>query len=135
MARQHGKDTVIKVNNVDISVHCSNSQMQRKADSHDSTGYGVNDYTYKAGLKGGTLNLDGNYDTSAVTGPGVVLDPLIGAEAVPVVRRVQGTGSGKPQQAFNAQVVSYQESSPYNDIVKWSAELTISGAVDATPQP
>lgn len=133
MARQHGKATVVIVNSVDISLHCTQSDMGREADSHDTTGYGVDDYTYAGGLKGATFTVSGRYDTTGATSPRVVIESQL-SNIVPVKRRVEGTGSGKPQQAFNAEVTKYSESSPYNDMVTWSAEFKISGPVDVTPQ-
>jgi len=133
MARQHGKSTVVKVNAVDLTQYTSNSQISRKGDAHDVTGGGVDDYVHAGGLKGGTFTMDGTYDTTAVTGPRAALQGLL-ATSVPIIRQPEGTGTGKPQDSFNAVMTGYSESNPVSDMVKWSAEFTISGAVTTTPQ-
>ena len=44
MAKKHGKDTVLKVNAQDISAYTSDSGLNEGTDTHDSTGYGVDDH-------------------------------------------------------------------------------------------
>jgi hypothetical protein len=133
MARVHGKDTVIKLDDNDLSAYCKNSSVTRDADSHDTTGYGVDDYTYLGGLLKGEASISGDYDSTASTGPGAVIRPLIGT-VVTFIRQLEGTGSGKPQESMSVLVGKFVETSPYNDIVSWSLDMTRSGAIDDTAQ-
>jgi hypothetical protein len=41
---------------------------------------------------------------------------------------------GKPQRSATVLVKSYNQSAPVADIVRWTAELTISGTVSNTAQ-
>lgn len=133
MSRSHGKRTVITVEAVDISPHCNTSALTRTAKVHETTGYGADDEANDPGLKGGKFTMGGSYDTNATTGPSVALDPLVGTK-VSVVRKTEGTGTGKPSQAFEAVLNSYVETNPVNDYVQWTAEMTIDGAVTKTTQ-
>lgn len=135
MASAHGKDTVIIINGVDISAFCTTHTFPFEADEHEITGYGKASHVYRGGLKGGTtpFNVQGWYDNSAGTGPRAVLRPLPGT-VVPFIRRPEGTGVGKPQDAGNVHVKKYVETSPVGDIVTWSCDMTLSDDVTSTVQ-
>jgi hypothetical protein len=133
MSRQHGKDTVVKLNAVDISPYTNSTTFNRSADTHDTTTYGVDDKEFSPGLKSGTITLGGFYDTTAVSGPGASIEPLL-ATVTTFLYQVSGTGSGLPQKTCQVVVAAYNQSSPVADYVTWTAELTVTGAVDATPQ-
>lgn len=132
MAFVHGKDTFISLNASDISAFCNTSTFTRTADSHDVTTFGNNDHVYVGGLGDGTSSIGGIYDNGA-TGPRDIIEPLIGT-VVTLIRRPEGTGSGKPQDSVQALVTNYVETSPVADMVTWTAELQLSGAVTSTNQ-
>jgi hypothetical protein len=133
MAESHGKLTVVKLNAADISTYTDSTTFEREADEHNSTCYGVNDKEVVGGLLGGKITIGGKYITGA-TGPGTVIEALIGTK-VAFIYRAEGTGTTKPERACTVLVKSYNASSPVADIVRWTAELTISGAVTTTAQP
>lgn len=133
MSRVHSKNTVIMVDGVDISAHCNTSEYDRTAGSHQTTGYGMDDHTFAGGIRTNKLTLGGQYDSSETDGPRRVLHDRVG-DTVPVIRRVEGTGSGLPEDEFDAVIVNYKESAPVDDYVQWSAELQISGGVTTTAQ-
>lgn len=133
MAKQHGKSTVIKVGSVDVSTYVDSSELNRSGDSHDTTTYGNTAHRYNGGLEDGKFTMSGTYDTTAVTGPRAVLEPLL-AQTATLTRRVEGTGAGKPQDLFSAVLTGYVETNPVADMVKWSSEWVIDGTVDVTPQ-
>lgn len=132
MATVHSKNTYISIATVDISAYCNTSEFDRGADEHDVTCYGANDHVVAGGLGTGKFTFGGVYDDGS-SGPRDTIEPLIGT-VVAMVRRVEGTGTGKPSDAFNMLVKSYKESSPVADVVRWSAEGTVSGAVTSTNQ-
>lgn len=134
MAKQHGKDTVIKVGSNDISTYCNASELDRSADSHDTTTYGNVAHRKDGGLVDGKFTCSGGYDTTLVSGPRAVLEPLLGLKAT-VTRRAEGTGAGKAQDLFSALLTKYVETSPVADMVTWSSEWELDGDVDSTPQP
>lgn len=134
MAKIHGKNTHVEVDSNDLSQYTNSSEFSYTADSHDTTHYGDDGHVFSPGLTNGTFTMSGTYDSTASTGPRAVLEPLIGAEAVTVIRQPEGTGSSLPQDSFSGLLTSYTESNPVADMVTWSAEFQISGAVDSTAQ-
>lgn len=133
MAFKHGKGTVFKVNAKDISAYTQTSEISRGSDEHDVTGYGKDDHVVQGGLLKGSFSAEGTYDSTAVSGPRAALQPLIGT-TVPVIRQPEGTGSGLPQDSFDALITEYVETNPVADMIKWSVKGTISDAVDTTAQ-
>jgi hypothetical protein len=59
---------------------------------------------------------------------------MVSGLLVAAVYRPEGTGSGRPQQTCNVLVTTYMESSSVADMIKWKADLQISGAVTDTVQ-
>lgn len=133
MAFIHGKNTVVKVGASDLSAWTDSSELNRTADSHDTTTYGNDSHRKSGGLLDGKFTMSGTYDNTELTGPSAVLKPLLGTTPA-VVRQTEGTGSGKPQDSFNALMTSYVETNPTADMVKWSAEFEIDGDVDTAAQ-
>lgn len=132
MAEAHGKETYVSLDGDDISTFTNNTTFERESDEHDSTCYGVDDKEVVGGLRGGKVTIGGKYITGA-TGPAAVIEPLLGTK-VTFIYRAEGTGTGLPQKSCTVLVKSYNQSSPVADIVRWTAELTISGAVTPTTQ-
>jgi hypothetical protein len=132
MPESHGKLTVVKLNAIDISAFTDSTTFEREADEHDSTCYGVDDKEVVGGLKGGKVTIGGKYMTGA-TGPGTVIESLLGTK-VAFIYQSEGTGTGKPQRSATVLVKSYNQSAPVADIVRWTAELTISGSISTTAQ-
>lgn len=132
MAEAHGKETYVSLDGDDISTFTNNTTFERESDEHDSTCYGVDDKEVVGGLRGGKVTIGGKYITGAA-GPAAVIEPLLGTK-VTFIYRAEGTGTGLPQKSCTVLVKSYNQSSPVADIVRWTAELTISGAVTPTTQ-
>ena len=132
MAFVHGKDTVVKLNAVDLSAFANESEFGRKADKHDVTTFGQDSHVYQGGLGDGSASISGIYD-SGTSGPRDTIEPLIGT-VVTFIRQPEGTGSGLPQDSVSVLVEEYVETSPVADIVKWSVMLQPSGDVTSTNQ-
>jgi hypothetical protein len=133
MSLVHSKDTYVSLGGVDLSSHVSSSELSREADVHDVTTYGQTAHTYYGGLLNGTAKLEGFYDSSSSTGPRAVIRPLIGTTST-LIRRPEGTGVGLPQDSASVVVKGFVESSPVADMIKWTCDLQISGAVTSTTQ-
>lgn len=131
----HGKSTVLKANTKDISAWTNTSDFKYAADRHESTGYGAvgHEYADGVGLKAHGFKCGGTYDITATTGTAAVFQGKEGT-MVGFVRRIQGTGTGKPEETFNAILDDFTPSSPFNDIVRWTANFTVSGDVAYTTQ-
>lgn len=133
MAFQHGKSTVIKFATKDVSQYTQESELDRGADEHDVTGYGLDDHVVQGGLKKGNGSASGTYDNTAVTGPRAALEPLIGT-TVAFIRQPEGTGSGKPQNSCQVLITGYKETNPVTDMIKWEVRFTVSGPVNNAAQ-
>lgn len=132
MAFVHGKNTYVSLDGDDLSAFANTSNLKTEADEHDVTTYGKNAHVFVGGLKKGSAGISGVYDNS-VTGPRAIIQPLVGT-VVELIRRTEGTGTGKPQQAVDVHVKSYEETNPVADMVTWSVELTLSDEVTNTTQ-
>lgn len=128
MAEAHGKETYVSLDGEDLSTFTDSTTPTSAADEHDSTCYGADGHEYASGgLKTSAYTIGGKYITGA-TGPRAVIQPLVGTK-VPFVYRPEGTGSTLPEDTSTVFVKSYNQTSPVADIVRWTAELTVSGVV------
>lgn len=133
MAFVHGKTTVLKVATKDISPYTKTSSFEQDADVHDTTGYGATAHTKAGGLLDGKFTCGGTYDNTASVGPRNALQSLIGT-TVAVIRQPEGTLTTKPQDSFSAVLSKYVETNPVDDMITWSAEFEITGAVNSAVQ-
>lgn len=133
MAAGHSKLTVIKVGTNDLSAFCNTSEFPRSAEAGDTTGYGSNSKTYGGGLKDATFTMGGTYDDAASGTPAVVLGGHE-SETLSLTRQPQGTGTGKPQQKFDAVLTRYVESAPVAGFIAWTADFQCTGDIDDTAQ-
>jgi hypothetical protein len=134
MATAHGRLTKITVATKDISPYCKTSTYEMAADVHDKTGYGATNKGKAGGLKDGKFTCGGTYDNTVLVGPRIVLSGQEG-NTLAIVRNVEGIGTGKPNDAFNAVLAKYTESNPVDDLVTWSADFEIDGPVTTTALP
>lgn len=129
----HGKNTFVSLNGSDLSSFADASELNREADEHDVTTYGKQAHVVQGGLLSSSASISGTYDNTAGTGPRAVIRPLIGTN-VTLIRRPEGTGTGKPQDSVTVHVKKYVETNPVADMVTWSVTLQPSDAVTSTNQ-
>jgi hypothetical protein len=134
MAKSHGRQCKVVVATKDISPFTSAGTLTLAADVHDLTGYGATAHAKGGGLLDGKYVCSGKYDNTVSVGPRLALKPLLGT-TVAIVLNVEGLGTGKPNDAFSAVVVKYEEGIPVDDYVSWVAEFEIDGAVVTTALP
>lgn len=130
----HGRLTVLTVATKDISLATKTSTFDGSADVHDTSGYGVTNRTKAGGLIDGKFTASGTYDLTAVTGTPTALEGKEGTSQA-IVRKVAGTGTGKPQETFTGILAKFTVTDPVDDMVTWAAEWEVSGVVDRTLQP
>ena len=134
MTTMHSKETVILVNGTDISAFCTDSNAKRSAKTEDNTTYGKDDEVYDPTLLSGTFGCGGKYHTKATSNsPKSILEPLVGTK-VPILYRPEGTGSGLPQNSFDAVITGYEETAPIAGYRLWTLETQPSDAWDNTNQ-
>jgi hypothetical protein len=132
MAFVHSSGVVTSIDGDDLSVYANNVSFTRTADTHDVTCFGKTSKVYAPGLKDGTATVEGIYDGTASTGPGAVLRPLVGAAAVELIYKPEGTGSGLPIATVDVLVTEYAEEAPVADMITWTAELQLSDGIADT---
>lgn len=128
----HGKNTVLKLNAVDLSIYCNTSEVTLDGDEHDVTGYGAAGHAVQGGLEASKVTFGGTYH-SATTGPRGTIEPLRGTN-VPFIRQPEGTGSGLPQDSATIHVKTYVETAPVAGMITWSCDGTVSGVVNHAAQ-
>ncbi len=134
MAFIHGKGTVVSIDGDAMTAYTNKVSFSREADTHDVTTFGKNSKVYQSGLKDGTASIEGIYDSTASTGPGAVLRPLIGGAEVPLVYQPEGTGAGKPTSTVDVLVTSYEEESAVDDMITFSVSLQFSDDITDSTQ-
>lgn len=128
MAEVHGAETVILLDDEDISAFTDKSDGKYTNDEHDSTCYGAEGHEVaEAGLAKDAYSIGGKYVNGA-SGTAAFVKAKKGLK-VPFVKRPEGTGVGLPEETSIVRIKEYNESSPVADIVRWTAELTVSGKV------
>lgn len=132
MTAVHGKDYYVSVDGTDLTEFVKTSNFEVNPDIHDITGSGTDDKNHRGGQVGRTFTMGGWYDSDEVTGPGMLED--LAAQTVTMVRRNQGTGTGLPQQSFSVVVGKYVESQKNDDVLQWTCDFTVAGAVTKSTQ-
>lgn len=133
MSTVAAKRLVVLLNGTDLSQYTDSSEHHKKPDIIDKTTYGADAHVKEGTLLDGNGSIGGIYDTSAVSGPRALINPLIG-QTVTYIRRPEGTGSGKPQDSVSVVVGEYVETAPVADIVRWTLALEYSDDIDSTAQ-
>lgn len=132
MGVKHSKHTVIIVAGYDVSRFCTDSTCEQSAGTEDNTTYGKDAIVKDPTLLTGAFSCGGKYDDTAA-GPRAVLKPLTGTK-VNVKYRPEGTGSGLPQDSFDAVIVKYTESAPVAGYRLWTLETEPSDDWDSADQ-
>lgn len=132
MARKHSRFTVIIVDGNDISAHCTDSNVEQSGGTEDNTVYGKTAQVFDATLLTGACGFSGKYDDTT-TGPRDVLKPLVNTK-VNIKYRPEGTGSGLPQDSFDAVITKYTETAPVAGYRTWAVETQPSDVWDSTNQ-
>lgn len=132
MARVHSKETVILVADENVGQWCNDSTVEKSAGTEDNTLYGKEAIVKDGLLPTGTCSFGGKYDDDEA-GPRAILMPLIGTK-VRIKYRPEGTGSGLPQDSFDAVITKYTETAPVTGYRAWTCETEPSDVWDQTPQ-
>lgn len=132
MARKHSNLTVVIIDGNDVSTYCNDSTCEQSAGTEDNTMYGKNAEVHDPTLLTGAFSCGGKYD-DAVGGPRAILKPLVGTK-VTVQYRPEGTGSGLPQDEFDAVITKYTETAPVAGYRTWALDTKPSDEWDSTDQ-
>ena len=131
MAFVHGKDSSFKLDNAsgsltDISSFVNNVDFPETADVAETSVLGASNKTYLVGLKDATIGLTGFFDATA----DAIFGAVIGQSAtLSFEYSPEGTASGKIKYTGECILTNYALSSPVGDVVAYSGDLQVSGAV------
>ena len=128
---RHGKSTVFKVDNsggslTDISNTLTDVSFPRSVDTAETSAFGDAAKTYIVGLSDATVSVSGNYDATVdahlagVLGQAATLSFEYGPE---------GSTSTFVKYTGECILTSYEKSGAIGDVVTYSAEFQVTGAV------
>ena len=131
MAFVHGKNSVFKLDNsggslTDISTYVNNVDFPETADVAETSTLGSSNKSFVVGLKDATIGLAGLWDATADAIFGAVVGQTV---TLSFEYSPEGTASGKVKYTGEAILTNYAISSPVGDVVGYSADLQVSGAV------
>jgi hypothetical protein len=131
---RHGKATVFKLDNAsatltDISNTLTDVSFPAKVDTAEVTAFGASAKSYVVGLTDGTISISGTFDATVdalfagVVGFATALNWNYGPE---------GSTAGFVKYTGTGFVTSYQKSGTVGDVVKYTADIQVTGAVTRT---
>ena len=136
---RHGKNTYFSLDGtagtlVDISNTLNDVTMPRAIETAETTAFGANDKTYITGLADATISLSGMFDATVDTQIGGNITNLKSGSVSSLSFEYgpAGSVSGRPKFTGEALVTSYEIASPVGDVVTYSLELQVTGAVTGT---
>lgn len=130
MATAHGKDSYFSVNSNNLTTYCDSIDVGQDVEMAESTTMGAEAKTYISGLSDGKISIAGKWDNTATTGPDAVLAGLVGGEtAVAFEYGPEGNATGAVKRSGNCFLTSFQTTSPLGDIVAFTAEFQVTGAI------
>lgn len=127
----HGKSTDFRIDNsggtlTDISAYCDSVDFPQTVETAETTTFGDSSKDYIVGLKDSTISFSGKWD-SVLDG---VLAPILG-QAATVSFQYGPAGSTVTNVKYSGEcfLTSYQVTGSVGDVVTFSAEAQVTGAV------
>ena len=127
----HGKTTDFRIDNsggtlTDISAYCDSVDFPQSVETAETTTFGDSNKDYIVGLKDSTISFSGKWD-SVLDG---VLAPVLGHPAT-ISFQYGPAGSTVTNVKYTGEcfVTSYQVTGAVGDVVTFSAEAQVTGAV------
>jgi hypothetical protein len=131
MAFVHGKSTDFRVDNsggtlTDISAYCDSVDFPQTVETAETTTFGDSNKDYIVGLKDSTISFSGKWDSAL----DAILAPILG-QAASVSFQYGPAGSTVTNVKYTGEcfVTSYQVTGSVGDVVTFSAEAQVTGAV------
>lgn len=141
MAFVHGKGGVFKIDNAGgtlqtLTVYVDQWSIDNSVDMAETTTMGSEVKTYLSGQSDATISVSGLYDSTASTGPDVVLQGLIGNEATSTFELgPEGSSAGKTRYTGECFMTGYTITAMSSDAVKFTADFQVSGAITRNTYP
>lgn len=127
----HGKNAQFVIGSTNISNVLNEASLPREIETAETTAFGTQDKTYITGLSDATVSLSGMFDSTADAAINTIITNLKSGSiaSASFIYGPAGSAAGKPQFTGSALITSYELSSPVGDIVTFSLELQVTGAV------
>jgi predicted secreted protein len=134
----HGKDAAFKLDNAagsltDISNTLNEVTLPRSIETAETTAFGNDDKTYIVGLGDATISVSGMFDATVNTHLNAAVAALKAGTLATASFEYgpAGSGSGSPKLSGESLITSYEIGSPVGDVVTYSLELQVTGAITA----
>jgi hypothetical protein len=127
----HGKATVFKVDNsggtlTDISNVLTDVSFPQTVETAETSSFGSSAKTYVVGLSDATISASGNFDATV----DAHLSGILGqAASVSFEYGPEGLATGDSKYTGECILTSYEKSGAVGDVVTFSAEFQVTGAV------
>lgn len=128
---RHGKSTVFKVDNnagslTDISNTLTDVSFPQSVDTAETSAFGSSAKTYIVGLTDGNFSVSGNFDATV----DAHLAAIVGkTDSVSFEYGPEGSTSTYTKYTGECILTSYEKSGAIGDVVTFSAEFQITGAI------
>jgi len=128
---RHGKAAVFKIDDSggtlrDISNTLNSVSFPREAEVLETTSFGSSDRSYVVGFKNQTISIEGSFDATV---DGYLAGVLGAADSLSFEYGPEGSTSTYTKYSGECFLTSYETSAGVGDIVSFSAEFQITGAV------
>lgn len=133
MANSFGPDSTISVDGQDISAFVKTVDFSLTRSALDVTTKGATGVAKRGGLTDGNIKITGLWDDTSTTGSFTVFSPqMVNATLEDAPIAFVWKPNGTDTYTGTAVVTQYDESSPIDDMVAFTATLEISGSVVIT---
>jgi hypothetical protein len=128
---RHGKSTVFKVDNsggslTDISNTLTDVGFPQTVDTAETSTFGSSAKSYVVGLTDSSLSISGNFDATVDAHLAGVLGQ---AASLSFEYGPEGSTAGMVKYTGEALMTSYEKSGAIGDVVSYSAEFQVTGAI------
>jgi hypothetical protein len=128
---RHGKSTVFKVDNAagsltDISNTLTDVGFPQTVDTAETSTFGSSAKSYVVGLSDSSLSISGNFDATVDTHLAGVLGQ---AATLSFEYGPEGSTNGFVKYTGECILTSYEKSGAIGDVVSYSAEFQVTGAI------
>jgi len=128
---RHGKSTVFKVDNAagtltDISNTLTDVGFPQSVDTAETSTFGSSAKSYVVGLTDSSLSISGNFDATVDAHLAGVLGQ---AASLSFEYGPEGSTAGYVKYTGEAYLTSYEKSGAIGDVVSYSAEFQVTGAI------
>lgn len=136
MTAVHGTKTAITIDGQAYTAFIRDADQDTDVDMHDITtkGASVTSKSFLAGLIERKFTIGGHYDNGASNTPRTGIKPLAGGAAVTALIHWEGTGTGLPQTSVSVLLSNFKDSSPVDDVIRWTCDLQGTGEATETAQ-